>query len=324
MSQTRFQSRVGGFVVLCLVLMAALLLVFSKGTRFFTPTYEVKMRIRNVGGLKERSAVFLAGIQIGNLKSVELAPDGRSVVLRLTVLRKYQVHKDAEFVVEQIGVLGDQFVSIHPRENTAPLLQDGDVVEGRESFNFQEVARSADDLLKQFSRALVEIRESITNVKASVLDPTTLSNFSATVANFRKVSEHTLVMVQDASALVRTNGQPLTQAVSNMVSFSARLEKVAEHLDETIITNRAGISGAVTNFQIATGALRDLATDLNAGKGLAGSLLKDQHLQSQVAEFTSNLVVLSSNLNRHGLLYKPRPPKPTTTAPNLYRGKSPF
>lgn len=324
MSQSRFHVRVGLFVAVCLALMVALLVAFSKGTALFAPTYEVKMRIDNVGGLQEDSAVFLAGIQVGTLDSVELAADGRSVILTLEILEKYSIHADAEFVVEQIGVLGDQFVSIYPRENKGPLLSDGSLVEGRQSFSLQEVARSANTLILELSQTLGEVREGLTNIKRGVLEPQTLSNLSLTIGNFRQVSEHTLTMVENVKHLVQTNSQPLTQSVSNMLSFSKRLEEVALHLDETILTNRAGVGNAVTNFQDVTASLRSIAGDLEAGKGLAGTLLKDEELPRQMSRVVSNLVVLSSNLNRYGLLYKPRRAPEPISEHSIYPGKSPF
>jgi phospholipid/cholesterol/gamma-HCH transport system substrate-binding protein len=321
MNQTQFQKRVGVFVLFCLVLMGVLMLAFSKGTALFAASYEIRMRLRNVGGLKERSAVFLAGVQVGHLKSVELAQDGRSVVLRLRILKRFPIHRDAEFIVEQIGVLGDQFVSIYPRANAAPMLEDGEEVSGHESFNLQEVARSADDLLKQLSQTLGEVREGVTNVKRGVLDPVTLSNLSATVANARRASEHAIALTEGAANVVKANADPIGHSVSNLVRFSERLDEIATHLDETILTNRASLHGAVSNFEQASASLATVARGLEAGQGVAGSLLKSDELQAHLTSTFSNLSVLSSNLNRYGLLYKPKQPRAKPFTP--FPGKRP-
>jgi len=45
-----------------LMLLAAILLVFSKGNSLFTPTYTLRLRAENVGGLKARSSVFISGV----------------------------------------------------------------------------------------------------------------------------------------------------------------------------------------------------------------------------------------------------------------------
>jgi hypothetical protein len=43
------------------------------------------------------------------------------------------------------------------------------------------------------------------------------------------------------------------------------------------------------------------------------------------AQVSANLATLTSNLNKYGLLYKPKPPKTTnTTVMPFYPGKNPF
>jgi hypothetical protein len=52
--------------------------------------------------------------------------------------------------------------------------------------------------------------------------------------------------------------------------------------------------------------------DLQAGKGLAGALLKDEQLSVTVSQIANNLSITSSNLNRLGLwniLWQHKPPK---------------
>src|SRR6266498_2207055 len=136
MSETRFAGRVGLFVLIGIVLIAALMLNFSRGIGLFKGKYELNMRTRTVGGLRENSAVYLSGIQIGNVKSVRLDHKHKGVIVRLEILDQYPLHNDARFTIEQIGVLGDQFVIISPGSTDAPLLKNGEEVIGSEPFNF--------------------------------------------------------------------------------------------------------------------------------------------------------------------------------------------
>ena len=82
MSEKRFAGRVGLFVFIGIVLIGALMLNFSRCVGMFKPKYEIAMRTRSVAGLKPRSPVFLSGIQIGNVKSVELDQGTKSVLVR--------------------------------------------------------------------------------------------------------------------------------------------------------------------------------------------------------------------------------------------------
>jgi phospholipid/cholesterol/gamma-HCH transport system substrate-binding protein len=321
MSESRFAGRVGIFVVAGIVLIAALMLNFSRGVGTFKGKYHVNMRTRTVAGLKPSSAVFLSGIQIGNVKSVQLDHKTKGVIVKLEILNEYPLHNDARFTIEQIGVLGDQFVIISPGSAEAPLLKDGDEVTGLEPFNFQEMARSTTDLLKRFDQLGGTVSEAINRVNTQVLDPQTLSNLSQTVGNFRLVSDRTLTVVDGVGNLVTNNGPALAMALTNLLAFTDRMQKLAGQMDQIVEANRSGLTVSLNNLQDATMSLKKLSADAEAGRGVVGGLFRDEILRMQVAEVVSNLATLSSNLNRYGLLYKPKQPK--NTAPPAYTGKKP-
>ena len=320
MSEKKYAGWVGLFVVIGLVLIGGLMLTFSRGVGFFKAKYQITMRARSVAGLKPRSAVFLSGVQIGNVDSVELDQGTKSVLIRLQILQRYPLRRDARFVIEQIGVLGDQFVIIYPGSQESPLLTDGAEVQGEEPFNLLEVARSTTDLLKRFDQLGASVGQAVERVNKQVLDGRTLSNLSQTIGNFERVSERTLGLVDNTSAIVTNNAPALAQTFSNMVSFSRKLEKLAMDLDETVVTNRSELNESMKNLRDATASMKQMTTDLESGKGLVGGLLKDERMRLSVSNTFGNLEVLSSNLSRFGLLYKPKEPK--STVPSIYSGKS--
>lgn len=320
MNEKRYAGRVGLFMLMGLVLIAVLMLSFSRGIGVFKPKYEVNMRTRSVSGLKAGSAVFLAGVQIGNVRSIELDPAGKSVLVRLELLKRHPLPHDSRFVIEQIGVLGDQFVIIYPGTLGAPLLQAGAEVAGVAPFNLLEVARSTTDLLRRFDQLGASVEGVVERINRQVLDPRTLSNLSQTVGNFEQVSARTLGFIDNTSAIVTNNAPALGLFLSNMVSFSRKLENLAMSLDETIVTNRMELNESMKNLRDATASMKEMTAEIQSGKGLVGGLLKDEQLRTQVSLTVSNLAVLSSNLSQYGLLYKPKKPKPSET--RAYPGKS--
>src|SRR5690242_2327958 len=118
MNKSRLEWKVGLFVFVGLVLLAVLMLKFSKGTTFLRgATYTILLRAANVGGLKVRSQVLMAGVQIGTVSDIRLAPSGTTVTISLRLFSQYAIHKDARFGIEQSGFLGDQYVAIIPTLN---------------------------------------------------------------------------------------------------------------------------------------------------------------------------------------------------------------
>ena len=318
MSDKKYTGRVGWFVFFGLVLIAALMLNFSRGVGFFKPRYELNMTTRTVAGLKEGADVYLSGVKIGSVKSIKLEQGKKGVQVQLTILQDFPLHTDSKFMIEQQGVLGDQFVNIMPGSPEAPLLKDGDAVEGTEPFNLNEVAQSANSLIKQFEKLGSTMESAIERLNSQVLDTRTLSNLSQTIQNFQEVPSHAVQLLDNASGVISNAGPMITLSLTNLHEFSRKLNKVAMEVDETIVSNRVELNDSMKNLRDATASMKNMMADLEAGKGLAGGLLKDEQTRTQFALTVSNLSVLSSNLARFGLLHKPKEP---STSPSWFRGK---
>ena len=69
-------STVCSFVFGCLILLALLMVSFSKGLTFFKPTYTLRLITKNVGGLKEQATVLMAGVQVGHVTGARLSRGG--------------------------------------------------------------------------------------------------------------------------------------------------------------------------------------------------------------------------------------------------------
>lgn len=285
MNQTRLEWKVGLFVFGGLALLVVLLLLFSKG---FTlePTYTLRLKVISAGTLKTKSTVQMAGVPVGTISKVELAPDGKSVIISLKLQKKFEVHRDARFVIETSGFLGDQYVAILPGENREPVLREGDTATAQLPFDWQEAARKATGFIEHIDDTAKRLNETIDDIRQKALNPETLTNLSTSVANLREFSENALVAVSNVQALLATNSMPVTTVFANL--------------------------------NIATASLTNLLNDVQSGKGLVGRAIEDPKLAADLAALTANLSATSSNLNRFGLwhvLFKGHAPATNTAAP---------
>ncbi|MBW8864136.1 MAG: MCE family protein, partial [Verrucomicrobia bacterium] len=94
MNKSRLEIKVGLFVLSALVLLGVIVVQFSKGTSAFQGTITLKLHASNVGGLKSRASVLLAGVQVGAVKEIELAEDTKSVNIVLQIYKKYKIYGD--------------------------------------------------------------------------------------------------------------------------------------------------------------------------------------------------------------------------------------
>lgn len=316
MDKKRLEIKVGVFVFIGLALLAALLVQFSKGNSLFRSTYTVKLETRNVGGLKSKSGVLLAGVQVGSVKDIDLNPSGTNVTVTLQLYKNCPVYHDARFVVQQSGFLGDQFIAIIPTTNTPPLLANGDTVLCEEPFDLQEVARSAAGFIQRLDGTAKKLDAAMIDLRAQVLNAQTLANFGGALTNLKLFTEQALGTVQNINSVVATNGAQISAAVSNAVLFSAGLVRLSDSASEILATNSVNINQATRDIADTTMTIKQIAADLQAGKGLAGALLQNPQFATNLQDIAVNLSITTSNLNRTGLwgiLWSHPPPATNAT-----------
>jgi phospholipid/cholesterol/gamma-HCH transport system substrate-binding protein len=320
MDSKRLEIKVGLFVFIGLALLAVAVIQFSKGTSLFRGTYTLRLHAVNVGGLKMDAGVLLAGVQVGSVSAIKLADDGKSVTIILKIYKddKDKIYHDARFVIQQSGFLGDEYVAIIPTANMPPVWTNNADVECQEPFNLQEVARSAAGLIQRVDDTAKKLDASVSDLQRVVLNDQTLTNFSVAVGNLRLFTEQAMGTIGDINAIIATNGSQASLAVSNVVLLSQELDRLAGSAGVLLETNGAEISVAVKNIESSTEILTNLMTDLQSGKGLAGTVLQNQQLSTNVQAIASNLAIATGNLNRLGLwhfLWHKEPAPPTNPPP---------
>jgi phospholipid/cholesterol/gamma-HCH transport system substrate-binding protein len=312
MDTKRLEWKVGLFVFIGLSVLGVLLVQFSKGTSLFRPTYNLYLTAKTVGGLKTRAGVLMAGVQIGTVSDIKLNPDEKQVTITLRIYRQYSIYKDARFVIEMSGFLGDQFVAIMPGNNEGPVYEPLEQAHAQEPFDLQEVARSALGFIQRIDETAAKLNDIVSDVRRLVLNEENLTNLSVTVGNMRTVSEHALSTVDDVNTLVESNRQSVAASVSNLVYFSGQMDQFAGAFNSVLATNSTEVTAAIKNIESSTVVLKNLLDDLQSGKGLAGAALKDKALAADVAAVADNLSITTSNLNRLGLwgiLWSKTPPR---------------
>jgi phospholipid/cholesterol/gamma-HCH transport system substrate-binding protein len=301
MSKSRLEWKVGLFVLIGLSLLGVLLLQFSKGVTFFQSTYVIHLRASNVGGLKPKAAVLMSGVQVGTVADIRLAPDGKSVTIDLRLFKRYEIHRDATFTIDQSGFLGDQYIAIAATKNEKPPFRDQDPANAEPPFNLQEFTRSATGFIQRIDETVKKLDEALANVTRLALTPETLTNLSLIVVNLRSFSERALVVADGINGLLVTNSPAIAQSASNLVTFSRQLNQFADGLNGVLDTNRDSIHASVSNIESSTDSLKEMLNDVRAGKGLAGDLLSNDQIATNVAQIAQNLTITTSNLNRLGL-----------------------
>jgi phospholipid/cholesterol/gamma-HCH transport system substrate-binding protein len=124
------QIWVGLFVVAG---MASLLMLSMKVSNIsvFTETegYEIKAHFSNIGGLKVRSPVTMAGVVVGRVSSIGFDSETYDAVVTLTIQEQYQnIPEDTSASIFTAGLLGEQYIGLEPG-GSMDFLAQGDTIE---------------------------------------------------------------------------------------------------------------------------------------------------------------------------------------------------
>jgi hypothetical protein len=174
-------------------------------------------------------------------------------------------------------------------------------LEANEPFNLQEVARSAANFLKSVDQTTKRLDDAIADVRRLLLNEETLTNLASAVSNARIATEHAVGTVDNINSLVTTNSEAVASAVSNVVFFSQQINQFAGGLKEVLATNSDELNASLKNFEASTASLKGLLQGVQSGQGLAGDVLRNEQLATNVNAIAANLSVTTSNLNRLGL-----------------------
>jgi phospholipid/cholesterol/gamma-HCH transport system substrate-binding protein len=89
-------------------------------------TYEVKARFSNIGQLKERAPVKIAGVRIGYVESIQLETQRMDALVTMGIDKHYDdIPDDSSAAIFTSGLLGDQYVGIQPG-GSPEVLKNGD------------------------------------------------------------------------------------------------------------------------------------------------------------------------------------------------------
>ena len=144
---------------------------------------------------------------------------------------------------------------------------------------------------------------------------------SQSVTNFAGFTKRLNASAGELEQLIATNTPTVQKAMDNIESFTLKLEKTTDDLQSTLANNRTNITFIVENMALATesikaitGSTKTILEEIESGKGLAGGLIKNEDMRGQFQAMVTNmnstaiyLSNLTSNLNKRGIFYKPKP-----------------
>ncbi|NIR58419.1 MAG: outer membrane lipid asymmetry maintenance protein MlaD [Gammaproteobacteria bacterium] len=91
-------------------------------------TYEVTARFDNIGSLRVRSPVSMAGVTVGRVRGIGIDEETYEAVVSLAIEQRYdRIPQDTSASILTAGLLGEQYVGLEPG-GAERYLQGGDEI----------------------------------------------------------------------------------------------------------------------------------------------------------------------------------------------------
>jgi phospholipid/cholesterol/gamma-HCH transport system substrate-binding protein len=120
---------IAGFALSCFGILLFLWVTFGGPTPFRAKPYEIKVPFNEATQLAEQSDVRISGVNVGKVRSIELAPNGRQALATVDIDNKYgPLPKSTRAILRTKTLLGETYIELTPGSSEGAELADGGTV----------------------------------------------------------------------------------------------------------------------------------------------------------------------------------------------------
>jgi phospholipid/cholesterol/gamma-HCH transport system substrate-binding protein len=292
MNRRGAELKVGITVILALVILIGGI-IWIKGFQVARQSFVVRVAFDEVGGLTEGDPVTVHGVAKGFVKKVEL---GRAQVYAdLSMDKGVRITDDTEFVIRNIGLMGEKYVAVKLGKLTEPIPP-GKMLHGRFESGVPEVVGELGVALREFEQTVTKVRGVLDEIEQG-------GDIGGTFQDLRSFS-------QDIRGTVEENREGLRIAIEDLRYSSAQLKQFIEsrgpEIDSTvtrITTTSQGAERVVERLEAVSYSVERVLQKLESGEGSLGKLLNDETLYAEMKTTLLEARLLIADIKQHPRRY---------------------
>lgn len=292
MASNNIEFRVGVVVLLGIILLAGSL-YWLQDYRMEQNAVRVKVRFDDVGTLAVGDRATVSGVRKGKVNKLQLTDNG--VVVELMLARDVSLSSDAQFVIKNLGVMGERFIAIKNGVDSLPLDTSG-IVEGQSDTGLPEV-------MGLMGEMIVELRSLVHSFKRTIGSDSSLEKFNNTVRNLESVSVSLSgFMTRNENKLDKTatNFYEASKELNRMMSSSAgKVDSVTERFDRISIN----MEQFVQQLDTLSASARLFADRLDNSEGTLQLLMEDRRLYDDLRKTADNVDDLINDIRANPRKY---------------------
>ncbi len=138
MKKVSLEFIVGLFILSGIAAILYLSIIISGVSGFGKDGYQLMAKFENSSGLKKGAVIEIAGVKVGQVKSIALDFETQESLVWLQVDRGVEIQDDAVASIRTAGIIGDKFVKISTGGGD-PLSDGDEIIETEPSISIEEL-----------------------------------------------------------------------------------------------------------------------------------------------------------------------------------------
>ena len=290
-------AKLGGLVIAGILFLVFTLYMIGKNQNMFGASITITAVVESVNGLVPGNNVRYKGLNVGTVKSVDMANDSLlHVVMYIQKKMVPFIRKNSLTSIGTDGLMGNKLIQIIPQERGAEPVEEGDVIYSMKPVSTDEMLQrigTSSEFVEKTTENLFEITTKLNkseslwgllsdsllteDIKVAVSEMKQATSKAASMAN---AGNQFMTDLKEGEGLVKK----LFTDAELVDDFTVSLEKIKESSNQAVrIVNQVNV----------------LIDSLESGEGTVGLLLKDPSFRDALSNSMQNLEMSTERFNEN-------------------------
>lgn len=287
----RKEVRIGFFAIIVIVI-AGWGIKWLGGRNIFSRENTYYAYYDDVAGLQVSSRVYIRGVEVGNIGSIDLSLE--RVKVAINVKREFadMIPENSVAVITSSGLMGGQQITIVQGDAKSLLADGGQIRAEVDAGLMGMLQQKAGSLIDGLEQTLSSLNGLLTDNSQSVHD---------LLANLKGATSTLDDMLRSQRANIEGAVKDFKGFTGTLAANSSRIDSMMGNLDD--FTSELSQSHVIEELQKTVESLNTVVAAVNNAEGSAGKLIYDDKLYDSLGEASANLSALLADLKEHPMRY---------------------
>jgi phospholipid/cholesterol/gamma-HCH transport system substrate-binding protein len=290
-------AKLGGLVVAGILFLVFTLYMIGKNQNIFGASITIIAVVENVNGLVPGNNVRFKGLNVGTVKSVEMANDS-SLHVAIYIQKKMApfIKKNSLTSIGTDGLMGNKIIQVIPQPGDAAPIEEGDFIYSKDPLDTDKMLKRLEgtgEYLEITFMNLSEIAEKLNNSESlwrMLSDEELKDDIKNTVKELRRAGANASQMAQAGREMILTFEQG-DGIVKRAFTDTLMAENLTGAIDQILEISK--------KMAVAMEDIQKIVKDIEAGEGTAGLILTDSVMRESLMNTMLNIEAGTDNFNQN-------------------------